>query len=79
MNIPIDFIKKNRALFDAVIKEITNIIIQYLMKIAMKEITRLGGDVAIIKLKEKIDTKKQQLLSLTGVPQDALRKIKGLI
>jgi hypothetical protein len=76
---PIDFIKKNRALFDAVIKEITNIIIQYLMKIAMKEITRLGGDVAIIKLKEKIDTKKQQLLSLTGVPQDALRKIKGLI
>jgi hypothetical protein len=76
---PIDFIKKNRALFDAVIKEITNIIIQYLMKIAMKEITRLGGDVAIIKLKEKVDTKKQQLLSLIGVPQDALRKIKGLI
>ncbi len=76
---PIDFIKKNRALFDAVIKEITNIIIQYLMRIAMKEITRLGGDVALIKLKEKADTKKQQLLSLVGVPQDAIRKIKGLI
>jgi hypothetical protein len=76
---PIDFIKKNRALFNSVIKEITNIIIQYLMRIAMKEITKLAGSSAAVKIREKFDTKKQQLLSLTGVPQDALRKIKGLL
>jgi hypothetical protein len=76
---PIDFIKKNRALFNSVIKEITNIIIQYLMAIAMKELTKLAGNAAIVKIKEKADTKKQQLLSLIGVPQDAIRKIKGLL
>jgi hypothetical protein len=76
---PIEFIKKNRALFKAVIKEITNIIIQYLMRIAMKEITKLAGSSAMVKIKEKADTKKQQLLSLIGVPQEAIRKIKGLL
>lgn len=76
---PIDFIKKNRALFNSVIKEITNIIIQYLMRIAMKEITKLAASSAAVKIREKFDNKKQQLLSLTGVPQDAIRKIKGLL
>lgn len=76
---PIDFIKKNRALFTAVTKEITNIIVQYLMAIAMREISKLAGNAAVIKLKEKVDNKKQQLISLLGVPQDAIRKIKGLI
>lgn len=76
---PIDFIKKNRALFNAVTKEITNIIVQYLMAIAMREISKLASNAAVIKSKEKVDNKKQQLISLLGVSQDAIRKIKGLI
>jgi hypothetical protein len=76
---PIDFIKKNRALFNAVTKEITNIIVQYLMAIAMREISKLASNAAVVKIKEKVDNKKQQLISLLGVSQDAIRKIKGLI
>ena len=75
---PIDFIKKNRALFNSVIKEITNLIIKFLMGIAMKEITKLAGDSAIIKAKEKTDNRKQQLLSLIGLSNEAVRQIKGL-
>jgi hypothetical protein len=49
------------------------------MTIAMKEISKLAGNAAVIKSKEKVDNKKQQLISLLGVSQDAIRKIKGLI
>lgn len=75
----VDFIKKNRALFKAIFKEITQEIVKLLMSYAMKEITRLAGDAAIVKQTEKIQNRKQQLLSLVGVSQEALRKIKGLI
>ena len=75
----VDFIKKNRALFKAIFKEITQEIVKLLMSYAMKEITRLAGDAAVVKTMEKIQNRKQQLLSLVGVSQEALRKIKGLI
>jgi hypothetical protein len=75
----VDFIKKNRALFKAIFKEITQEIVKLLMSYAMKEITRLAGDAAVVKKMEKIQNRKQQLLSLVGVSQEALRKIKGLI
>lgn len=75
----VDFIKKNRALFKAIFKEITQEIVKLLMSYAMKEITRLAGDAAVVKQMEKIQNRKQQLLSLVGVSQEALRKIKGLI
>jgi hypothetical protein len=75
----VDFIKKNRALFKAIFKEITQEIVKLLMSYAMKEITRLAGDAAVVKTMEKVQNRKQQLLSLVGVSQEALRKIKGLI
>lgn len=75
----VDFIKKNRALFKAIFKEITQEIVKLLMSYAMKEITRLAGDAAVVKTIEKVQNRKQQLLSLVGVSQEALRKIKGLI
>jgi hypothetical protein len=74
-----DFIKKNRNLFKSVFKDITQIIVKILMDYALKEITRLAGDAALVKLFEKTQNRKQQLLSLVGVSQEALRKIKGLL
>lgn len=74
-----DFIKKNRSLFTSVFKDITEIIVKILMTYAMREVTKLAGDAALVKLIEKTQNRKQQLLSLVGVSQEALRKIKGLI
>jgi len=74
-----DFIKKNRNLFTSVFKEITEIVVKILMSYAMKELTRLAGEAAIVKSTEKIQNRKQQLLSLVGVGQETLRAIKGLI
>lgn len=74
-----DFIKKNRDLFSSIFKDITQIIVKELMAYAMKEVTRLAGEAALIKLIEKTQNRKQQLLSLVGVSQEALRTIKGLI
>jgi hypothetical protein len=74
-----DFIQKNRVLFKEMFKNITEIIVKLLMSYAMKEVTRLAGEAAAAKLTEKTLNRKQQLLSLVGVPQEALRKIKGLI
>jgi hypothetical protein len=74
-----DFIQKNRVLFKEMFKNITEIIVKLLMSYAMKEVTRLAGEAAAAKVIEKTLNRKQQLLSLVGVPQEALRKIKGLI
>jgi len=54
-------------------------IIRILLAIAMRKITKLVADAALVKQKEKINTKKAQLLSLIGIPQEALRKINGLM
>ena len=44
----------------------------------MKEMTKLANSVVAKKAVEKSKNKLAQLLSLTGVPQDAIRIIKGL-
>lgn len=75
----IDFIRKNKKLFKQIIKRIAGMIIRILLAIAMRRITKLVADAALVKQKEKINTKKAQLLSLIGIPQEALRKINGLM
>jgi hypothetical protein len=74
-----DFIKKNRNLFTSVFKDITQIIVSILMNYALREVTKLAGDAALLKLYEKTLNRRQQILSLIGVSQEALRKIKGLL
>lgn len=74
-----DFIKKNRNLFTSVFKDITQIIVGILMNYALREVTKLAGDAALVKLYEKTLNRRQQILSLIGVSQEALRKIKGLL
>lgn len=74
-----DFIQKNRALFKEIFKNITEEIVKLLMSYAMKEVTRLAGEVGLAKTIERVQNRKQQLLSLVGVPQEALRRIKGLL
>lgn len=74
-----DFIKKNRNLFTSVFKDITQIIVSILMNYALREVTKLAGDAALVKLYEKTLNRRQQILSLIGVSQEALRKIKGLL
>jgi hypothetical protein len=49
------------------------------MSYTMKEVTKLAGEVARVRLTESFQNRRQQLLSLTGVSQEALRRIKGLI
>jgi hypothetical protein len=74
----IDFIKKNRKLFKAIMKKIAGMIIRILLAIAMQKIAKLVADAAIKKNIDKNKNKVSQLLSLAGVPQQALRAIKGL-
>ncbi len=74
----IDFIYKNKELVRQVIKKITLMIVQYLVVIALKKIAELVAEAQIKKQKEKYTNRLSQLLSLTGVPQDAIRTIKGL-
>jgi hypothetical protein len=74
----IDFIYKNKELIKQVIKKITLMIVEFLVVIALKKIAELVADAQIKKQKEKYTNRLSQLLSLTGVPQDAIRTIKGL-
>lgn len=60
------------------VKTVTDIVIEKLMSIVMKRVTKLATDVAAKKATERNKDKLSQLLSLTGVPQEALRIIKGL-
>lgn len=74
----LDFIKKNNKLFVQIIKRISGMIIKILLAIAIKKITKLVTDWAMKKEAEKGANQKVQLLSLVGVPTEALRIIKGL-
>ena len=74
----VDFIYKNKELIKNVIKKITLLIIQFLMVIALKQIAELVANAQVRKQKEKYTNRLSQLLSLVGVPQDAIRVIKGL-
>lgn len=74
----VDFLKKNKKLIKAVIKKISTMIIKYLLSIALKKIAELVAEAQIKKQIDKNKNKVVQLLSLVGIPQDALRIIKGL-
>ena len=75
---PVEFIKKNKKLIKEMVKTVTDIVIEKLMSIVMKRVTKLATEVAAKKATERNKDKLSQLLSLTGVPQEALRIIKGL-
>lgn len=78
-NGPVDFIKQNKALFVNLFKEVTTQVVTFLMTMVMKEITKLAGEAALVKITDRLENKKQQLLSLVGIPQDVLRMIKGFL
>lgn len=73
-----DFMKKNKWLMTLVLESVRDLITSILLAKALKEIKKLVAD-NLIKIQiEKIKAKKAQLLSLTGVPLEKLRKISGL-
>jgi hypothetical protein len=74
----VDFIKKNKALIKRIIKKIATMIIQMLLVIALKRIAELVGEAQAKKEIDKAKNKIAQLLTLVGVPQEAIRIIKGL-
>ncbi len=74
-----DFIKKNKNLINAITKKIAGIIIKILIAIALKKIAELVAASAAKKQTEKGKAQLSQLLSLVGIPQDALRLITGLV
>lgn len=75
----IDFMKLTRNLFKLIIKKITQRFIQELMKVVLIYIGELTAKMAAKRQIEKANDRKAQLLSLTGVPQEVLRMIKGLM
>ena len=75
---PIDFLKKNKNLVRAVTKRIAGIIISALLKAVLKKITELVTDAIRKRLEDKAKSNLKQLLSLIGVPQDVIQKIKNL-
>ncbi len=74
----IDFIKQNRVLFKAIIDSIRDVILTFLLELALKEILLLVEQQVIGNLTEKASTSKSQLLSLVGVPADVIRIINKL-
>jgi hypothetical protein len=75
----IDFMKKNKNLIHNIIKRISGLILQQLLKIAMKKISELVAQKQIKKLEDMAKAKVAQLLTLVGVPQEVIRKLKGLL
>jgi hypothetical protein len=75
----IDFMKLTRNLFKIIVKKITEKVMKEMMKIVLLYIGELTTEMAIKRQIEKANDAKSQLLSLTGVPQEVLRLIKGLI
>ena len=74
----IQFIKDNKVLFKSIIDSIKNKIVEYLLSLALKEISKLVSEQIIAKQTEKALAAKTQLLSLVGIPQDILRLISKL-
>lgn len=74
----IDFLKKNKQLIKSIIKKITGLIIELLLALVLKHIAELVAAEVAKKQIEKAKNKIAQLLSLVGVPQEAIRVIKGL-
>lgn len=73
-----DFIQKNRQLFKSIIDTVKDIVIAYLLKLVLKEISRLIASQTIKNLTEQANNKKAQLLSLVGVPQETIKLITKL-
>ena len=74
----IDFIKKNKNLFQSIMKKVAGMIIKILVVIALKKIAELVAAAAAKKQIEKANNQLVQLLSLIGISQATLRIIKGL-
>lgn len=75
----IDFIKKNKVLFNNLSKRVSTIIVKKLLSIALKTITEMVATAAAKQQIEKSKSQLSQLLSLVGVPQESIRLIKGLL
>lgn len=76
---PIDFMKQNKNLINQVVKSITEEVVKILLLIALKKISVLVASEVSLKLIEKGKNKQAQLLSLIGLGQEEIRKIKGLL
>jgi hypothetical protein len=74
----IDFMKLSKNLFKIIIKKITEKFMKEMMKVVLFYIGGLTAEMVVKRQIEKSNDKKSQLLSLTGVSQEALRLIKGL-
>jgi hypothetical protein len=75
----IDFLKKNKELIRSIVNKIRDIIIEILLKKALKEISVLVAESAI---KREIEVGKNyvsQLLSLTGTPPAVIRLLLNII
>lgn len=75
---PIEWMKKNRILFQAIMNAIRDAIIKILLEVAIKEIKELVACVAVKVATDYAKAQAAQLASLVGVPQDVLRLIQGL-
>ena len=72
---PIEFIKKNKRLFHAIIKGIAEIIIKVLLAIVLKEIALLVAQAIAKKQEEKAKLNLAQLQSLIGIPTDIINNL----
>lgn len=77
-NGPIDFIEQNRVLFKSIVDSIRDEILDYLLNIAIKEITNLVEQQILGNLTERATTAKSQIISLLGVQPEVIRKINKL-
>ena len=75
----IDFMKLTRNLFKMIIKKITAKIVEKLLKVVLIYVGELTAKMAAKKSIEKANNKKDQMLSLTGVPLEVINMLKGLI
>lgn len=78
-----DFIKKNKKLFNVLFKMLEKEIVKLLMSYVMREATKLAGQVGLAKQLEKIQNRKDQILSLIGVGKDKIKNavdsVKNLV
>jgi hypothetical protein len=72
----VDFIKKNKNLFNTILKKISGLIIGLLLSIVLKRISELVAASIAKKQKEKQILRLSQLQSLVGIP---INKIKDLL
>jgi len=72
----IQFLKQNKQLFNGIIKKITGLITSFLLRIVLKYIGELMASEVAQRQLEKIEYRKNQLLSLVGVSQDAIKELK---